>query len=272
VEVLVPAAVIAATMLLVWLLSLVLSDVSVVDPVWGPAFGLVAVAVALTRHAPHTGVWLVLAITLIWGVRLGVHLGRRKLGEPEEDRRYAQMRRAHPSRFWLYSLGAVFVTQGFAVACVALPIEFLPSHHAGVSWLVAPGLALWLLGFGFESVGDEQLRRFKADPHSAGTVMDRGLWRYTRHPNYFGDACVWWGIWLVALSAGTPWWTAPGPLVMIWLLARGSGKPTLERDIAERRPDYASYIERTSGFIPLPPRSRDQPRRAGGRAGAAGSG
>jgi steroid 5-alpha reductase family enzyme len=254
VEVIVPAAVIAATMLLVWALSLVLGDVSVVDPVWGPAFALVAVAVALSRHAPHTGVWLVAVITVIWGVRLGVHLGRRKLSEPEEDRRYAQMRERHPDHFWLYSLAVVFVTQGFAVALVALPIEFLPSHRPGLGWPVVPGLAVWLIGLGFEAVGDDQLRRFKLDPDSRGQVMDRGLWHYTRHPNYFGDACVWWGIWLVALGAGAPWWTFPGPLAMTWLLARGSGKPTLERDIAQRRPGYADYIERTSGFVPLPPR------------------
>jgi steroid 5-alpha reductase family enzyme len=255
VEVIVPAAVVAVTMLSFWVLSLILRDVSVVDPVWGPAFGLVAIAVALTRHSPHTGVWLVLALTVVWGTRLGVHLARRKLAEPAEDRRYAQMRDRHPDNFWLYSLGVVFVTQGVTIGLVALPIELLPSHHPGLSWLVIPGGLIWLTGLAFESIGDEQLRRFKLAPDSQGKVMDRGLWRYTRHPNYFGDACVWWGIWLVALSAGTPWWSVPGPLVMTWLLARGSGKPTLERDIAERRPDYARYIEATSGFVPLPPRS-----------------
>jgi steroid 5-alpha reductase family enzyme len=254
VEVVIPAAVIAATMLASWALSLTLHDASVVDPVWGPAFGLVAVAVALTRHSPHTGVWVVVAMTVIWGARLGAYLAWRKRSEHGEDRRYTQMRERHPDKFWLYSLVVVFATQGLIIGLVGLPIELLPSHRPGLSWLVVPGLLIWLLGYGFEAIGDEQLRRFKRDPASTGRVMDGGLWRYTRHPNHFCDACVWWGIWLAALSAGSAWWSIIGPLAMTWLLARGSGKPTVERDIAQRRPGYAGYIERTSGFVPLPPR------------------
>jgi len=110
------------------------------------------------------------------------------------------------------------------------------------------------VGLAFEAIGDEQLRRFKADASSAGKVMDRGLWRYTRHPNYFGDACIWWGLWLTALPAGGVWWTFVGPVVMTLLLVRVSGKAMLERDIGTRRPGYADYIKRTSGFFPLPPR------------------
>jgi len=113
---------------------------------------------------------------------------------------------------------------------------------------------VFLIGLAFESVGDEQLRRFKADPGNRGKVMDRGLWHYTRHPNYFGDACVWWGLWLTTLPAGGVWWTLVGPVVMTLLLVRVSGKAMLERDIGSRRPGYAEYIKRTSGFFPLPPR------------------
>lgn len=257
-QILIPAVAIAAIMVAAWLLSLAVHDASVVDPVWGPAFGVVAIAVLATRRPAHLGDWLVTALTLIWGLRLGVHLARRKRAEPGEDRRYGRMRERHPAGFWLYSLCVIFALQGLLVGLVALPIEFLPSGHRHISWLVLPGGVLWLLGLAFESVGDEQLRRFKRDPVNRGKVMDRGLWRYTRHPNYFGDACVWWGIWLVALGAGTPWWSIVGPLVMNWLLARGSGKPTLERDIAQRRPDYAAYVARTSGFVPLPPRGRSR--------------
>ncbi|WP_249011161.1 DUF1295 domain-containing protein [Conexibacter sp. DBS9H8] len=252
--VLVFAVVILAVMVSAWVLSVVAADVSIVDPVWGPSFGIVALVAALSRPSPHPGLWVLAGLTLVWGVRLGVHLVRRKLAEPGEDRRYAAMRAKAPRTFWLKSLGIVFGLQGVLIALVALPIEGVPGGHPALSWLAVPGVAIWLLGFGFESVGDEQLRRFKADPANRGAVMDRGLWRYTRHPNYFGDACVWWGLWLVALAAGTPLWTVAGPLVMTGLLARGSGKPVLERDIAERRPGYVDYVERTSGFVPWPPR------------------
>jgi steroid 5-alpha reductase family enzyme len=252
--VLVFAVVIAVVMLSAWLVSGLAADVSIVDPVWGPSFGIVALAAALSRPAPHPGLWILAGLTLVWGGRLGLHLARRKLAEPGEDRRYAAMRAKRPRTFWLESLGIVFTLQGLLIGAVALPIEAVPGHHPSVGWLIVPGVAIWLVGLGFEAVGDEQLRRFKADPGNRGAVMDRGLWRYTRHPNYFGDACVWWGLWLVALAAGTPVWTVLGPLLMTGLLARGSGKPVLERDIAERRPGYVDYVERTSGFIPWPPR------------------
>ena len=249
-----PAAAIAATMLGGWLLSIVRADASVVDPIWGPAFALLALAVALARPAPGAGVWLVLALTSCWGLRLGLHLTRRKLAEPGEDRRYGAIRARDPASFWWRSLIVVFAVQGFAIAVVGLPIELLPDGHRSLGALAPVGLGVGVLGLGFEAVADEQLRRFKRAPDNAGAVMDRGLWRYSRHPNYFGDACVWWGIWLLALSAGSPIWSVVGPLAMTWLLARGSGKPTLERDIAERRPGYARYVETTSGFVPLPPR------------------
>ena len=127
---------------------------------------------------------------------------------------------------------------------------------AGLSLLVLPGVVLWAVGLYFETVGDAQLDRFKADPASKGQVMDRGLWRYTRHPNYFGDFCVWWGLFLVALPAGELWWTAVGPVVMSLLLIQVSGKGLLEKSIGSRRPGYAEYVERTSGFFPLPPKQK----------------
>lgn len=253
-----PAVALLVLMLSAWAVSLVLSDVSIVDPLWGPAFGVVAVAMLLSRSTVHAGHVLVAGLTLVWGLRLGAHLAVRKAAESGEDRRYAALRARRPGTFWLYSLVVVFGLQGLLVGLVGLPIEFLPSRRPDLSWLWVPGVIVWAVGFGFETVGDEQLRRFKSDPASRGKVMDAGLWRYTRHPNYFGDACAWWGLWLVTLAADTPVWTVVGPLVMTWLLARGSGKPTLERDIAERRPDYARYIETTSGFVPWPPRGRSR--------------
>jgi steroid 5-alpha reductase family enzyme len=145
------------------------------------------------------------------------------------------------------SLVTVFGLQGVLVWVVSLPLQAATADH-GVVWL---GVAVWGLGVAFEATGDAQLSRFKADPANRGRVMDRGLWRYTRHPNYFGDFLVWWGLYLVAGA----WWAIPGPLVMTLLLTRVSGKDHLERHMG-RRPGYADYVARTSGFVPLPPRSR----------------
>jgi steroid 5-alpha reductase family enzyme len=238
-----------------WLASLRLGDVSIVDPAWGPAFVLVAALAAVAGHGDGARRWLLLALTALWGLRLGAHLLARKLAERGEDHRYGAMRAAHGARgFALWSLVWIFLAQGALVAIVSLPIQVAAARPSGLSLLIVPGLVLYAVGLGFEAVGDEQLRRFRADPRNRGRVMDRGLWRYTRHPNYFGDACVWWGLWLVALPAGGTWWTVVSPLLMTLLLVRVSGKALLERDLASRRPGYGDYIRRTSGFFPLPPR------------------
>jgi steroid 5-alpha reductase family enzyme len=198
--------------------------------------------------------WLLLALTLVWGLRLGFHLTHRKLRERDEDRRYRAMREAHPDNFAIWSLGWVYLLQGGLVLVISLPLQVAAQRGTALSWTIVPGLLLYVVGLGFEAIGDEQLRRFKADPDNRGEVMDRGLWRYTRHPNYFGDACLWWGLWLVTLQAGGTWWTVIAPIVMSVLLIRVSGKGLLEKEIGNRRPAYASYIERTSGFLPRPPR------------------
>jgi steroid 5-alpha reductase family enzyme len=171
------------------------------------------------------------------------------------------MRERRGKGFVAWSLVMVFGLQGLLVMVVSLPLQAAASHAAAISAAVIPGVALFAIGVSFEAIGDAQLAAFKADPASRGQVMDRGLWRYTRHPNYFGDFCVWWGLWLVALTAGGTWWTAIGPIVMSVLLIRVSGKGLLEKDIGKRRPGYDDYVRRTSGFFPLPPRR--QPAGAG---------
>jgi steroid 5-alpha reductase family enzyme len=245
---------VALLILATWGLSLRLRDASVIDPVWGPAFAIVAVIAGVDGSGDPARRWLLLGLTLVWGLRLGLHLTRRKLHEPEEDRRYRAMREAHPHNFAVWSLGWVYLLQGALVVVISLPLQVAAQRGPALSWAIVPGLLIYALGLGFEATGDEQLRRFKADPANAGEVMDRGLWRYTRHPNYFGDACIWWGLWLVTLQAGGTWWTVIAPIVMSVLLIRVSGKGLLEQEIGNRRPGYASYIERTSGFLPLPPR------------------
>lgn len=247
-------AVVALIIIATWILSLAVHDASVIDPVWGPAFLAVALTAGLDGSGTPSRRWLLVGLTAVWGLRLGVHLTRRKLHEREEDRRYRAMREAHPHNFALWSLGWVYVVQGVLVVIVSLPLQVAAQRTSNLSWAIVPGLVLYAVGLGFEAIGDEQLRRFKAEPANRGEIMDRGLWRYTRHPNYFGDFCVWWGLWLIALQAGGTWWTAIGPIVMSVLLIRVSGKGLLERDIGRRRPAYAGYVERTSGFLPLPPR------------------
>jgi steroid 5-alpha reductase family enzyme len=240
--------------LLLWLASLRLRDVSIVDIYWGPGFAQIAIITAALAGGYPWRKLLLTLLTVLWGMRLGFYLFWRNAGHGE-DYRYQAMRRHHGARFPLLSLATVFGLQGALMWIVALPVQLgqLATDPARLTCLDAAGAALWALGFIFESVGDGQLARFKADATSAGGVMDRGLWRYTRHPNYFGDACVWWGLWLIA-AAGGSWWTVCSPLLMTFLLLRVSGVAMLERTIGKRRPGYAEYVARTSPFIPWFPR------------------
>ena len=192
---------------------------------------------------------LVAVLVTVWGLRLGLHLLARKRRERREDPRYGAWRAKHGDRFPLVSLVTVFLLQGALVWVVSLPVQ--AAGESPVWWL---GVAVWAVGVLFETVGDRQLAAFKADPANRGRIMDRGLWRYTRHPNDFGDFLVWWGLYLVAGA----WWAVIGPLVMTALLTRVSGKDHLERAMSAR-PGYADYVRRTSGFVPLPPRSAGSP-------------
>jgi steroid 5-alpha reductase family enzyme len=244
-------------MLATWAISVALRDVSIVDIVWGLGFVVVAVASLLVGDAPGSRRLLLAGLVGIWGIRLALHLAVRNLGHGE-DRRYQRMRRHHGPWFWLISLGTVFGLQGALMLVVSLPVSLSAGADGpeALGPLAVLGTVVWLVGFVFEAGGDLQLTRFKADPDNEGKVMDRGFWRYTRHPNYFGDFCVWWGIWLVAAETVPGRWGVVGPVVMTLFLLKVSGVAMLERDITERRPKYADYIERTSAFFPLPPRRR----------------
>jgi steroid 5-alpha reductase family enzyme len=246
------AGVIAVLMLSTWLLSLALRDASIVDIIWGFGFVVVAWAVFLVLDDPRPRSLLIVILTTLWGLRLTGYLAWRNIGKGE-DHRYVAMRERHGRRFPLVSLVTVFGLQGVLMWAVSLPVQAGQLGTAPIGWLDAVGVAIWGVGLFFETVGDFQLARFKADPANQGKVMDGGLWRYTRHPNYFGDFMVWWGIYLVAVAGGA-WWTVVGPLVMTALLVRYSGAGLLEKTITRRRPEYDEYIRRTSGFFPLPPR------------------
>ncbi|MFM8411281.1 MAG: DUF1295 domain-containing protein [Alphaproteobacteria bacterium] len=249
-------AVTAAVFFLLWLLSLRLRDASIVDSWWGPGFVLVALVTFLsTPGGARPRRLLVLALTAAWGLRLGAHIFRRNHGKPE-DPRYQAMRRSWGERFPLVSLVTVFGLQALILWVVSAPVQVAQRSAVPATlgaWDMA-GLATWAIGFFFEAVGDAQLARFRADPANAGRVMDRGLWRWTRHPNYFGDACAWWGLWLVACAVPGGWLTVVSPLVMTFLLRRVSGVPMLEHGMAKRRPGYEEYVRRTSPFVPWPPR------------------
>jgi len=251
---------VALSMLLLWLASLVLRDASIVDIYWGLGFVLIAwVAFAVAEdHGARSRI--VTLLTTLWGARLATHLAWRNAGRGE-DFRYVRMREQHEKRFWLVSLYLVFGLQGLLMWVVSLPIQAVQGlgQTAPLGPLDALGGGLWALGVGFEAIGDWQLARFRADPVNRGRVCDRGLWRWTRHPNYFGDAVMWWGLYCFATAAGAAW-TAFGPLVMTILLLEVSGVALLERSLRESRPGYAEYAARTSSFFPLPPRS--SPRRS----------
>lgn len=251
------ALAVAVLMIGTWLVSLALTNASIVDITWGLGFVVVAWVSALRSEGSAGPASLIVAMITLWGVRLGAYLFWRNHGKGE-DYRYVAMRRHWGKRFWIISLGTVFGLQGVLMWVVSLPVQVA---HVGdyrdsalSSALVVIGAALYVLGLGFEVIGDLQLARFKANPANDGKVMRVGLWRFTRHPNYFGDACVWWGVGLVALSVTGTWWALIGPLVMNVLLVRVSGVALLERSLRKRKPDYEEYVRTTSAFVPRPPR------------------
>ena len=247
-------AVLLVLAVLGWLVSLALRNVNLVDSLWSLFFLAAAVTYAglLDESAPRTG--LVLALVALWALRLAGHLTVRNWGKPE-DRRYQAIRANHSPGFGWKSLFIVFGLQAVLAWLISLPLLAASASLAPLGLLDALGVAIVLAGLTVETLADRQLTRFKRDPANRGRVLDRGLWRYSRHPNYFGEACVWWGFGLIALAAGA-WWALLSPVLMTFLLLRVSGVALLERDIVERRPAYRDYVARTSAFIPWPPRSR----------------
>lgn len=241
---------------LLWLLSVRLRDASIADPFWGLGFIILAwLAYDLCRPAATPRSLLMCGLVTIWGLRLLLYLLWRNWGHAE-DARYASMRRYQGSQFWWTSLFTVFLLQGMILWVVALPVLMtatVSTGELGSIWDLF-GTVLWCVGVSFETIGDWQLARFKANPANEGQVLRKGLWRYTRHPNYFGEFCVWWGIYLIAVAGGA-WWTIISPLMMSLLLMRISGVTLLESTIAERRPDYADYRRTTNAFFPGIPRS-----------------
>jgi steroid 5-alpha reductase family enzyme len=246
--------VIGAMMLLIWLISVYLEDVSIVVIFWGVGFVLIAWMTLTFGGMASPRSYLLAAMVSVWGIRLSSYLAWRNWGKPE-DYRYAAMRERHGRRFPLVSLLTVFALQGTIMWIVSLPIQVYFAKATPVCLPVWIGISLFSFGLFFETVGDYQLTRFKAMPANRGHVMSQGLWRYTRHPNYFGDFLVWWGLYLAAADSESWWWTVTGPLLMSWLLVRISGVRLLETSLRVRVAGYEAYVANTSPFFPLPPKN-----------------
>ncbi|MCU0699242.1 MAG: DUF1295 domain-containing protein [Myxococcaceae bacterium] len=243
-------AVTLAIMVGLWLLSLRLKDSSIVDLFWGLGFVVIA-WLSMWLHAQSPRGWLVAGLVTLWGVRLSVYLTWRNHGRGE-DPRYAAMRAKAGPAWPLRSLFVVFGFQGLLMWLISMPVQFAIRSLGELSWLDAVATVLVLVGVTFETVGDLQLARFKANPANKGQIITTGLWRYTRHPNYFGDAVTWWGLACFGIAAGA-WPTVLSAGVMTFLLMRVSGVPMLESAM-KHRPGYAEYIARTSPFFPWPPK------------------
>lgn len=254
--------VMAGLAVLTWLLSVFKRDVSIVDSIWSLMILAGGGVYLLGAPAIDARTMVIVVLLSVWALRLSAHLTWRNWGEPE-DRRYRAIRTKYSPHFAVKSLGIVFLLQAALAWIISLPLW--PGLSAGAAWHPLDWLAVLLVsaGIAFEALADWQLARFKSDPANAGQVMDRGLWRYSRHPNYFGEATIWWGFYLFALGAGA-WWTLPAPLLMTWLLLKFSGVVMLEETIVERRPAYRAYIDATNAFIPGPPKRP----RAGAQRGA----
>ena len=242
-----------------WLIGLALRDVTFVDSWW--ALGMVMLAtVSFARTGPPGPHKLALAgLCIVWGLRLGAHLLLRWRREGPDQRYSSMLDDARTERGWGFAVGSlllVFALQAPLQFVVALPVQLGQADPtpAPLGPIALVGLAIAVIGIGFEAIGDLQLMLFKRDPANAGKVMDRGLWCYTRHPNYFGDACVWVGLFLIAAETRFGLWSLPGPLLIVFLLTRWSGVPTVEGRLRRGRPGYEDYVQHTSGFVPWFPK------------------
>lgn len=250
---LVAAAAVLGYMTVWYVIALIRKRNDLADTAWGLGFIMIAALMVLRQQPTTARLWLVAGLVLAWGVRLAVHVYSRNRGKAE-DFRYAQWRKDWGKWFLIRSYLQVFVLQGLFMLVIAASIVVTGADGGGrLGWLDLLGVAVWLLGFAFESVGDAQLKAFVRDPASRGRILDTGLWRYTRHPNYFGEATQWWGLWLIALSAPVGWVAVISPLMITTSLLFISGVPMLEKKMAEN-PDWAEYARKTSVFVPLPPK------------------
>lgn len=244
-----------AMMLTGWLVSLIYRNVTIVDSLWGLGFVIIA-WLTFSMAGGYLGRKLLITVLVtLWGVRLVLHLSWRNWGRGE-DPRYASWRQKSGDGFWLVSLFKVFILQAVFLWVISLALQWgqLSGHPSGLIWLDYVGLGIWIVGFFFEAVGDFQLARFKADTDQKGRVMDQGLWAYSRHPNYFGESLIWWGIYVIALATPSGWWTIISPVIITTVLLKMTGVSLMEKAIVHTRPGYRDYIQRTNAFVPWFPK------------------
>jgi steroid 5-alpha reductase family enzyme len=253
-----------ALMTVLWLVSLRLKNASIVDIFWGAGFVLSNwLYLALTPDGAPARKWLAAALVTIWGLRLSLYVLWRNAGKGE-DFRYRKWRDENSGVWWWKSYLKVFLLQGLLMWLISAPLLAIQiGRSEGLIWLDYVAVVVWAVGFFFEAAGDWQMARFRANPSNKGKVLDRGVWRYTRHPNYFGDSAQWWGYYLLAVAAGG-WWTLWAPLIMTGLLLRVSGVALLEKTLKETKPGYKEYIEATNAFVPWFPKKKAAGTRQGG--------
>lgn len=247
--------IIIALLTLLWVLSVIITNASIVDLFWG--FGFVAANGCYFFLSDDHSVRSILLLVLVslWGFRLSIYLAFRNLGKGE-DFRYQEFRRKYgPTRYWWISFFQVFLLQGFLLMLVSLPLlgANVGSQSENLSWLDYLGILVWVIGFVFEAGGDFQLSRFKRNPENKGKVLNTGFWKYTRHPNYFGDSAVWWAYAIFSIAAGS-YWQIVGSVLMTLLIIKVSGVALLEKSLNTTKPQYAEYIRKTNSFFPWIPK------------------
>jgi len=243
------ALIIGTCMVLLYLLAQWKRDNSIVDIFWGMGFCFVAVGLFIVTGESTTRQWVILAMILLWGVRLAVHIAGRNKGKGE-DFRYAQWRKTWGKSQWWRSFFQVFALQGVIMWLVSMPvILILSQQNTPLGIIDYAGIALWLFGFFFEAVSDHQLNQFKRNPANTGRIIQSGLWQYSRHPNYFGEITMWWGIFLLALQMDGWYWAVISPVLITWLISGVSGVPLLEKKYQDN-PEFKAYAERVPVLIP----------------------
>ena len=243
-------------MTILWVWSVVIKNVSIVDLFWGIGFVAVNTFYVFFSGDLNPRKILILVLVSVWGLRLATHLAIRNTGKGE-DFRYQEFRRKYgQERYWWISYFQTFLLQGILIMIVSLPLLgiSMSPHPGNLNLPDYLGIIIWLTGFTFEAGGDFQLSRFKRDPGNKGKVLDTGFWKYTRHPNYFGDSAVWWAYALFSLAAGS-YWQAIGSVIMTLLIIKVSGVALLEKSLSKSKPQYREYIKRTSSFFPWFPKN-----------------
>jgi steroid 5-alpha reductase family enzyme len=248
-----------AMMICGWLISVALRNVTIVDSLWGMGFVLIAWLTFFLSDGLWTRKLLIAGLVTLWGLRLSAYLTWRNWGKGE-DPRYGLWREKSGDRFWWVSLFKVFILQALFLWVISLVLQVgqLATMPDSLTWLDIAGFIVWAIGFVFESLGDWQLARFKSDPANKGRVMDRGLWAYSRHPNYFGEFLTWWGFYLITLATPNSWWTIVSPIVITAVLLKMTGIPLTEQELVKKRPGYSDYIRRTSAFVPWLPAKEEK--------------